>query len=85
MFYVYVLKSRKDDNLYIGSTNDLKRRILENNEGKVFSTKLRKPLILIYYEAYRAETDARTREQQLKLRGRARYHLKTRIVESLKD
>ncbi len=32
MFYVYVLKSVKDDGLYIGYTDDLKRRIFEHNK-----------------------------------------------------
>ncbi len=61
MFYVYVLKSSKDEELYIGSTNDLKRRIKEHQSGKSFSTNLRRPLELIYYEAYKKEKDARLR------------------------
>jgi len=36
MFYVYILKSENDGNLYIGSTNDLKRRFLGHNSSKVF-------------------------------------------------
>lgn len=84
MFYVYILKSIKDKELYIGSTNDLKKRFSEHNKGKVESTKLRIPFELIYYEAYKSEKDARMRESRLKLRGQARQHLKTRIVESLK-
>jgi len=62
MFYVYILKSKRDEDLYVGSTGDLKRRLVEHNSGKVFSTQLRKPLVLIYYEAYRSEQDARRRE-----------------------
>jgi putative endonuclease len=50
MFYVYVLKSEKDGNLYIGSTNDLGRRLNEHNNGLVFSAKSRKPFELVYYE-----------------------------------
>jgi len=34
MFYVYILKSEKDGKLYIGYTNDLKRRLEEHNSGK---------------------------------------------------
>jgi putative endonuclease len=83
MFYVYVLKSQKDEELYIGSTNDLKRRIKEHQNGKSFSTKLRRPFELIYYEAYKNEKDAREREQCLKLRGNARRFLKERISKSL--
>ena len=84
MFYVYLLKSQKDSNMYIGSTNDLDRRINEHNSGKVSSTKNRFPFDLIYYEAYKAEGDARNREKQLKLRSKAYSQLKKRIEESIK-
>jgi putative endonuclease len=84
MFYVYVLKSLKDGNLYVGSTNNLERRLNEHNLGKVFSTKNRIPLEIIYYEAYKSEVDARTREHNLKLRSRAHAQLKKRIEGSLK-
>ncbi|MFH0863984.1 MAG: GIY-YIG nuclease family protein [Candidatus Gottesmanbacteria bacterium] len=83
MFYVYILKSKKDGNLYTGSTNDLKRRIEEHNSGLVYSTKNRKPFKLIYYEAYSDESDARNREHNLKLRAKALGQLKRRIKESL--
>ncbi|OHB59250.1 MAG: hypothetical protein A2173_09860 [Planctomycetes bacterium RBG_13_44_8b] len=82
MYYVYILKSRKDYNFYIGSTNDLKRRMREHKSGLVFSTKSRKPLQLIYYEAYNAGSDARKREHNLKLRSRAFAQLRKRIKES---
>jgi putative endonuclease len=83
MFYVYILKSLKDHKLYIGSTNDLERRLKEHNEGKCFSTKSRVPFELIYYEGYKAEHDARKREHNLKLRSRAHSQLKKRIKGSL--
>lgn len=83
MFYVYMLRSKRDNDLYVGSTNDLKRRFKEHNEGKVYSTKLRIPFELIYYEAYKAEKDARTREHNLKLRAKAFGQLKRRISHSL--
>ena len=83
MNYVYVLKSSKDDELYIGSTTDLKRRLREHNTGKSFSTSWRGPFELIYYEAYKSLNDARDREKALKLRGNSRKHLKNRISRSL--
>lgn len=83
MFYVYVLKSKKDENMYIGSTNDLKERLVMHNAGKIYSTRLRKPFDLIYYEAYKAEKDARRREHNLKLRSRAFAQLMKRIQKSL--
>lgn len=79
MFYVYLLKSKKDNNLYLGSTNDLKRRFKEHNSGLVTSTKSRIPFELVYYEAYKSEEDARKREQSLKLRAKALVQLKKRI------
>lgn len=83
MFYVYMIKSKKDGFLYTGSTNDLKERIKLHNSGKVFSTKLRIPFELVYYEAYKAEKDARDREHNLKLRANALSQLKRRILCSL--
>ena len=83
MFYVYVLNSDKYKELYVGSTNDLKRRIIEHNRGKVESTKLYRPYKLIYYEAYSMESDARRREKMLKLRGQARIQLLLRLKDTL--
>ena len=83
MFYVYILKSRKDGKLYIGYTNDLKRRVEEHNSGKNLSTKFRRPFELIYYEAYKSKEDAEHREDMLKLFGRALGGLRRRIKSSL--
>ncbi len=84
MFYVYILKSKKDNKLYIGSTNDLRRRIVEHSKGKVSSTSDRRPLELVYYEAYKIEHDARLREQSFKKSGSVYNGLVKRIKESLK-
>ncbi|MFH1354889.1 MAG: GIY-YIG nuclease family protein [Candidatus Omnitrophota bacterium] len=84
MFGVYILKSKKDNNCYIGSTNNLDRRINAHNKGLVFSTKSRIPFDLIYFEAYKSETDARLREKSLKIRSRAFAQLKKRIKESIR-
>ncbi len=84
MFYVYLLRSLKDGNLYLGYTNDLRRRLKEHNQGKSKSTKPRSLLQLIYYEAYLAESDARKREHNLKLRAKALGQLKRRLGETLK-
>jgi putative endonuclease len=84
MFYTYILKSKKDEHLYIGSTNDFKRRFKEHNDGFVRSTKYRRPFEVIYYEAYKSEKDARKREQNLKLRSKAFAQLKKRIEDTLK-
>jgi putative endonuclease len=52
MFYLYILESIETKRFYVGSTNDLKRRIKEHNAGKNRSTKFYMPWRLIYYEAY---------------------------------
>lgn len=83
MFYVYVLRSTKDDDLYIGYTSNLRRRIEEHNNGESFSTSFRRPFTLKYYEAYSDQRDVENREKQLKKRGQARYQLKNRISGSL--
>lgn len=83
MYYVYILKSLKDKKLYIGSTNDLRKRVKEHNEGGVVATKCRGPLILIYYEAYKSEQDAREREKQLKYFGKSYSQLKRKIRNSI--
>ena len=73
MYYVYVLKKR-DGVIYIGYTNDLKRRLSEHRE---------KQPELIYYEAYKNQLDAQDRERKLKQRGQAVKFLKQRIKNSL--
>ena len=65
-YYVYILLSKKDGKRYIGYTNDLIRRVEEHNKGLVSSTKHRRPLKLIYYEACLSEKDAKRREKYLK-------------------
>ena len=72
---VYVLKSLKDGNLYIGCTKNLNERLNFHNTGKVSSTKLRKPFQLIYAEVYRNKKDAYRREKFLKT-GWGRNYLK---------
>ena len=63
MYFVYVLKSKKDYNLYIGLTDNIDRRFREHNEGKNFSTKSRIPFTLIYYEALLTKEEALKREK----------------------
>ena len=66
MFYTYVLKSNKDGKLYTGSAKNLQLRFGQHIKGEVRSTKYRRPLKIIYYEACVKEDDARRREKVLK-------------------
>jgi putative endonuclease len=65
-YYTYVLLSQKDNKFYTGYTSDLKRRFEEHNNGLVASTKNRRPLVLVYFEACLNQQDATHREKYLK-------------------
>lgn len=82
MYYVYVLLSKKDSKLYIGRTNDLRRRFKEHNDGLNISTKNRRPFVLVYYEAYKSSSDAACRETRLKKFNNSYTELKKRIKNS---
>ena len=66
MYYVYVLKSLKDNHLYIDYSNNLQQRFDYHNKGYVKSTKSRRPFELIFYESYKSMSDAKRREKYLK-------------------
>jgi putative endonuclease len=80
MFYVYVIKSKLQDYHYIGSTEDLKKRINEHNQGKTKSIKHLIPFTLQYYEAYASKTLARKREIELKRNSYKKKELLERIT-----
>ncbi|OGB75409.1 hypothetical protein A2810_01270 [candidate division Kazan bacterium RIFCSPHIGHO2_01_FULL_49_10] len=84
MYYVYVLRSKIDHNLYIGFSENLKQRVLDHNAGKNISTQLRKPLDLIFYEAFSNKFDALRRERYLKT-NKGKTMLKQLLREDLKD
>lgn len=65
-YYTYVLRSKRDGKLYIGSSADLKTRLKTHNEGGVDSTTHRRPLDLIYYEACLSKDKAEKREKYFK-------------------
>ena len=83
MYKVYVLRSLKDSNLYIGHTKDLDKRICEHNKGKVRSTKSRRPFKLIYFENISTKSEAYQREMFLKS-GQGRLLLK-KILHNLSE
>ena len=66
MYYVYILRSTRDKSLYIGYTTNLKKRILEHNNGLSLSTKYKRPYKPIFYEAFTNRVDAKHRETYLK-------------------
>ena len=85
MWYFYVLQSNtKIDYFYKGSTNDLRRRLQQHNNGEVTSTKPYRPFRVVYYEAYVSEHAAHLRESSVKTSGSVSTPLMKRIKDSLK-
>ena len=82
MCYVYVLKSERDGNLYVGYSSDLRKRLELHSAERVLSTKHRRPLELVYYEACINEQDALHREKYLKTTYGKRY-IKNQLKEYL--
>jgi len=85
MYHVYLLKSRKNNSLYIGYTKDIENRLKQHNAGLVGYTKKYLPWNLIYYESYLSLEDAKKREKSLKYFGKAYSSLKGRIALSLEE
>ena len=85
-YTVYILKCN-DNSLYVGSTNNLEKRIQQHNELKsgAHYTKIRRPVMLMYSESYSTLKEARAREAELKGWGREKKIelIKKKITEQL--
>ena len=79
MWYIYVLRSSRDNNLYVGLTNDIGHRLSEHNSGMVESTRNRTPLSLEAYFALRDQSRAADLEKYFKT-GSGRAFLQKRIL-----
>jgi putative endonuclease len=66
MFYVYILKSLRDEKYYIGHTKNLQQRIEDHNRGKSPSVRSRAPFFLVYQEECPSRAQAMQREKQIK-------------------
>jgi len=66
MYFVYILKSLKDNGYYIGQTEDFDKRLKKHNGGQVISTKKRMPFNLVRKEIFNTRGEARKRENYLK-------------------
>lgn len=84
MFFVYVLKNNFNKEFYTGSTNNLKRRLKEHNDGRNLSTKRYRPWELIYFEGSLNELDAERRETYLKT-SQGRRLIKLRLKEYMHE
>jgi len=66
MYYVYILKSKKDFSRYIGVTSDLKHRLQEHNNGSARYSSAKRPYVLVWYGAFPEKTRAYEFEKYLK-------------------
>lgn len=78
MHYVYLLIC-SDKKTYIGCTDDLKERIIRHNKGNIPATKMRLPVILIEYFAFKNKYTAFNFEKYLKS-GSGRAFLKKHLI-----
>jgi len=72
-FLTYILFSISKNKFYIGSTNDLQRRLREHNSGQTKSTKFGIPWELVYSKDFNTKSEATQLEIKIKKRGIARY------------
>ena len=80
--YAYILRC-SDGTLYAGWTNDLDKRLAAHNEGKGSKyTRARRPVELVYYEAFATKQEAMRREAHIKQMRRAD---KEKLIQSLKN
>ncbi len=65
--FVYILKC-SDNTLYVGSTNNLEKRLKQHNESKsgAHYTKIRRPVKLVYKEEVKTLGEALSREAGIK-------------------
>ncbi|TSA44493.1 GIY-YIG nuclease family protein [bacterium] len=66
MYYVYVIKSLEYGTRYVGSSDNILRRVSEHNLGKCRYTSGRKPWKLVYKEKFETRSEAMKRERFLK-------------------
>ncbi|HHB78907.1 MAG TPA: GIY-YIG nuclease family protein [Saprospiraceae bacterium] len=81
-YYVYALKSKQRNYIYVGMTNDVARRLLEHNKGYNRTTKPYRPFTLIYSKELPSRPEARLHEKYMKSTQGKRY-LRRKIKEDL--
>ncbi len=76
MYFVYILKSKKDGTYYVGYSADVNRRLKEHNNGKVRYTRGRAPYMLIHTERFQSIEDAKKKESSIKKGKNIKRYLK---------
>jgi putative endonuclease len=83
MYFLYFIKSLKDNFIYIGTTSDISKRLIRHNKGGNVSTRYHIPYKLIYFEEFTSKTLALKRELYFKSPGG--YLEKKKIVGEMND
>ena len=73
MFYIWILRSKVTQRYYVGSTDDVEKRLKEHNAGKSKSTPTGIPWELIHSESFITRSEAMLHERKIKTRGISRY------------
>ncbi len=72
-YFTYILKSLSHDNNYYGHCEDIEKRLIQHNKGKVRYTKGRMPWKIHYYEVFNTRSEAMKREKFFKSIDGYRY------------
>ncbi len=82
MYSVYILQSEKNGRYYIGSTNDLERRLAEHNAGKTKSLRFILPVRIVFTKEFKNSKNAISAE--IKLKKFKNRHIIERIIKENK-
>src|SRR3989344_2275714 len=66
MYYIYIIRSLKNNRYYIGSCKNVQARLEQHNRGESMSTKPYRPWLFVYSENFDTLSEARKREFQIK-------------------
>ena len=72
-YYVYIIRSDRDESYYVGSTQDIEARLTRHNQGRSRYTRNRGPWVVVYFEEYSRRADAVKREKAIKNRKSRDY------------
>ncbi|HLD35706.1 MAG TPA: GIY-YIG nuclease family protein [Planctomycetota bacterium] len=72
-FYVYILKSIKDNSFYIGQTRNLEERLQRHNSGRSRFTSGKRPWKIVYSEECATREFAQKRENEIKAEKSKEY------------
>jgi putative endonuclease len=73
MFYTYILQSTKNNQYYVGHTENIETRLTTHNNGGVKSTRYKRPWRVVYFETFESKLEANQRELEIKKKKSRKY------------